>query len=54
MVSLKDSSKMTKVSKLNVTLSSSTIDKLLENFEFILEFKIAMNVEFIFETFWIV
>ena len=54
MVSLKDSSKMTKVSKPNVILSSSTIDKLLENFEFILEFKIAMNFEFIFETFWIV
>ena len=51
MVSLKDSSKMTKVSKPNVILSSSTIDKLLENFEFIFEFKIAVNFEFIFEIF---
>ena len=32
-------------------LSSSTIDKKLENFEFIFKFKIAMNFEFIFEIF---
>ena len=34
-----------------VILSSSTIDKKLENFEFIFEFKIAINFEFIFEIF---
>ena len=32
-------------------LRSSTIDKKLENFEFIFEFKIAINLEFIFEIF---
>ena len=32
-------------------LTSSTIDKKLENFEFIFEFKIAINFEFIFEIF---
>ena len=34
-----------------VILSSSTIDKKLENFEFKFEFKIAINFEFIFEFF---
>ena len=32
-------------------LCSSAIDKKLENFEFIFEFKIAINFEFIFEIF---
>ena len=32
-------------------MSSSTIDKKLENFEFIFEFKIAINFEFNFEIF---
>ena len=32
-------------------MSSSTIDKKLENFEFKFEFKIAINFEFIFEIF---
>ena len=32
-------------------LTSSTIDKKLENFEFIFEFKIAINFEFNFEIF---
>ena len=32
-------------------LSVSTVDKKLENFEFILEFKININFEFIFEIF---
>ena len=32
-------------------LTSSNIDKKLENFEFIFEFKIAINFEFIFEIF---
>ena len=32
-------------------LTSSTIDKKLENFEFIFEFKIAINFEFIFKIF---
>ena len=32
-------------------MTSSTIDKKLENFEFIFEFKIAINFEFIFEIF---
>ena len=32
-------------------LSSSTIDKKLENFEFIFEFRIDINFEFIFEFF---
>ena len=35
----------------NLILTSSTIDKKLENFEFIFEFKIAINFEFIFEIF---
>ena len=35
----------------NLILSSSTINKKLENFEFIFEFKIAINFEFIFEIF---
>ena len=36
---------------LTLILTSSTIDKKLENFEFIFEFKIAINFEFIFEIF---
>ena len=36
---------------ISVILTSSTIDKKLENFEFIFEFKIAINFEFIFEIF---
>ena len=32
-------------------MSSSAIDKKLENFEFIFEFKIAINFEFNFEIF---
>ena len=32
-------------------LSSSTIDKKLENFEFKFEFKVAINFEFVFEIF---
>ena len=35
----------------SLLLSSSTIDKKLENFEFIFEFKIAINFEFNFEIF---
>ena len=34
-----------------IILTSSTIDKKLENFEFIFEFKIAINFEFDFEIF---
>ena len=34
-----------------IILTSSTIDKKLENFEFIFEFKIATNFEFNFEIF---
>ena len=37
--------------KIVFILTSSTIDKKLENFEFIFEFKIAINFEFIFEIF---
>ena len=37
--------------QLTVILSSSTIDKKLENFEFKFEFKIAINFEFILEIF---
>ena len=39
------------VEKVCLIWSSSTIDKKLENFEFIFEFKIAINFEFIFEIF---
>ena len=35
----------------NLILTSSTVDKKLENFEFIFEFKIAINFEFNFEIF---
>ena len=35
----------------SVILSSSTIDKKLENFEFKFEFKVAINFEFVFEIF---
>ena len=39
------------VEKVCLIWSSSTIDKKLENFEFIFEFKIAINFEFNFEIF---
>ena len=35
------------------TFSSSTIDKKLDNFVFIFEFKIIINFEFIFEIFFL-
>ena len=37
--------------KFRFILTSSTIDKKLENFEFIFEYKIAINFEFNFEIF---
>ena len=43
--------RMDELEGVGLILRSSTIDKKLENFEFIFEFKIAINFEFIFENF---
>ena len=48
---MNENSHLNRLHTTKVILTSSTIDKKLENFEFIFEFKIAINFEFSFEIF---